>query len=225
MKGSAHIYRYNPLIDREARFQDYSFTYFAGMTALDVLNQIYEQQDATLAYSACCRSGHCGICGALVNGRSALLCKCPATQEITLEPLHNFPVQKDLIVDRSSYEEHRAALRLFLEREHEYEESAPEPVSLPAFEKFKVASRCIECYCCVSECPSFAKNPHGFAGPAAIALEARHAYDPRDEQNRSLILKSMGLAACIECGKCSKVCPHGVDPLGIIRDLRHSKEN
>jgi len=224
MKGKAKIFRFNPRVDKEPYYQNYEFRFEKGMTALDVLNQIYEEQDASLGYSYCCRNGHCGMCGAVINKKPVLLCKQAASIEMTIEPIKNISIIKDLIIDREEYERKLPKLRLFLERQCAASKE-PEPIDMGKFEKFKVASRCVECFCCISVCPSAKRSPHTFKGPTAYALEARHYFDPRDEQNRGLILKSEGIELCIQCNACSEVCPHNVDPAGLIRMMKSDIEN
>lgn len=219
MEGIAKIFRFDPETDTAPHYQNYSFEYRSGMTVLDVLNEIYEKQDQTLSYCYCCRNRHCGLCGVMVNGAPTLSCKRHAEPELVIEPLKGFPVLKDLYVDREAYEKNRPELRLMLERNHP-PETEPEQIDMDSFEKFKLASRCIECYCCVSACPVYARSPHSFLGPSGFVLEARHFFDPRDELDRSLILKSEGIDKCIQCGLCSKACMLDVNPCGVIGLLK-----
>lgn len=220
MQGTVTIQRFNPMCDKEPLSQTFQYPFQPGMTVLDVLNCIRETQDPGLAYDWCCRSGHCGICGITVNGKPTLSCRTAAKPEnLRLEPLRNIRVIKDLVIDRDEYERNRPRLRLFLERQcrdvHE-----PEPIDMREFEHFKIASRCIECFCCVSVCPVYKKKQHLFPGPAAFVLAARHFFDPRDDMNRSLMLCSEGIDLCTECGLCSKACALGVDPGGVIGAMK-----
>lgn len=222
MKETVKILRYNPEVDKEPYYEEFEYEYKKGMTILDVLNYVYENVDSALNYSYCCRNGHCGLCGLTVNGKAVLACKTPALPNTIIEPLRNISVIKDLVIDRDEYERKLPKLRLFLERQckPEYE---PEKIDMIAFDKFKIASRCVECLCCVSVCPEFKKNSHLFEGPMAYVLESRHYYDPRDDLNRDVLFNSQGIQRCTECGLCSEVCMHKVDPAGIIKDIKNAK--
>ena len=219
MKEKIKILRYNPNMDTKPYYEEFEYEYKKGMTILDVLNYIYENIDPSLGYSYCCRNGHCGLCGMTINKKAGLACKVAVTSDTIIEPLRNISVVKDLVIDRDEYERKLPKLRLFLERQCK-PELEPEKIDMTEFEKFKVASRCIECLCCVSVCPEYRKSNHLFQGPMAYVLEARHYYDPRDELNRNLVFNTQGIQRCTECGLCSRVCIHNVDPSGIIMDIK-----
>lgn len=212
------IRRFDPESDREPYRQTFHFPFEQGMSALDVALHVQRHLDGAFTFSYCCRNSHCGLCGALVNGRPGLLCREPATREMTLDPLDGLPVLRDLAIDRAPYEARMHALRLFLDRDRPAARG-PEQVAAPDQERFKVASRCVECYLCLSACPVFAAHPHEFLGPAGFAQLGRHAFDPRDALDRRLLAASAGAHLCASCGACDDVCPHGVGPQGIIARL------
>ncbi len=216
--GRATVVRFDPAVDRALYRQVFAFPFEPGMTALDVVLHVQRQVDGTLTFGYCCRNSHCGLCGAVVNGRPGLLCREPATPEMTLAPLDNLPVLRDLDIDRAPYEERLLGLRLFLERARPPREQ-PEWIDPPDQERFKVASRCVACYLCLSACPVVADDPHGFLGPAGFAQLGRHASDPRDALDRRLLAVSAGASLCTGCGACDEVCPHGVEPREIIDRL------
>ena len=216
--GHITVFRFDPEADSLPYRQTFDFPFEPGMSALDVALYVQHHLDGTFTFSYCCRNSHCGLCGVLVNGRPGLLCREPATPEMTLEPLGCLPVLRDLTLDRAPYEERLLALRLFMDRTRPPAEE-PEHVFPPDQERFKLASRCVECYLCLAACPAFAENPHEFLGPAGFAQLGRHAFDPRDELDRRLLAASAGARLCTGCGACDEVCPHSVEPRGIIARL------
>ena len=70
---------------------------------LDALNYIKDSLDGTLSYRWSCRMGVCGSCGMTVNGEPKLTCATfladYAPGPVRVEPLRNFPVIRDLVVD------------------------------------------------------------------------------------------------------------------------------
>ena len=214
-RGTVTIKRYDPERNPGPRLESYDYPFEQGMTALDVAIYIYEHVDPTLGFSYCCCNSHCGLCGAKINGKPGLMCRQSATPEMSLEPLDNAAVIRDLIVDRQDFEVNQSALRLFLDRSH-LPEKEPEAIAPEDQQLFKVASRCVECYACVSVCPVAARERHRFLGPANFVLLARHVFDPRDELDRTQIALSGGITLCDSCAKCSLVCPHEINPAKYI---------
>ena len=220
-EGQVTICRFDPERDAAAHDETYAFPYTPGMSVLDVLLWLYENVDGSLSFAYDCRNSHCGLCGMRIDGRPGLACREAAPERFRLDPLANLPVIRDLLVEREDYAQRLAASRLFLERETPRPANGEiEAVDMPAFDRFKQASRCVACYCCLSACPVFTAHPQEFLGPAAFTQLARHAFDPRDDASRKLTAKSGRIDLCLLCGKCSAVCPHYADPCGAIAVLR-----
>ncbi len=78
--------------------------YQKWMRVLDVLNWIAENEATDLAYRWFCGSKMCGTCAVRMNGREVLACWEAAEPVMTIEPLRNLPVIRDLVVDRTPYE-------------------------------------------------------------------------------------------------------------------------
>ena len=87
--------------------QDYELQATPGLTVLRALMTIKEDQDPTLTFTSSCRMGLCGACAVRVNGNAELACDMPVTDlmqryetnVLTIEPLGNFRVIRDLVVD------------------------------------------------------------------------------------------------------------------------------
>ena len=75
MKCNFIIYRFDPAVDKESRYQEY--TVEAGPTdkILDCLNKIRWEQDPTLAYRYSCAHGICGSDALVINSRVELACQ------------------------------------------------------------------------------------------------------------------------------------------------------
>ena len=97
------VFRFDPSTGEEPRMQAYEVPWAEGLSAMDVLDYIYQNLDSTLAYydHAGCSLGICGKCTARINGRPGLLCQTPVKgEELVLEPLNKDKVLKDLVTVR-----------------------------------------------------------------------------------------------------------------------------
>jgi len=218
MKALVHIKRFNPAVDREPYLQTFEYDFEQYMTVLDVLGQIAAKQEPSLCFMYCCRSGHCGLCAVMVNGKPYLTCRKMAEPDMRLEPLASFPVKRDLLTDRQGHEEAVKKMHLFLERETVPEEGI-EAIDMSRYPQFLAASRCVECLCCTAGCPVWRKNPYAFAGPTAFTLAARLFYDSRDTHKRALMCLGAGMEKCTRCGLCSSLCPQNANPAASIADM------
>src|SRR5919197_3620278 len=97
------VFRYLPDQGEQPRFQTYSVPFREDWVVLDALNHIKDHIDGTLSYRWSCRMGVCGSCGMLVNGEPKLTCEAFLTDyapgPVSVEPLANFPVIRDLVVE------------------------------------------------------------------------------------------------------------------------------
>src|SRR5437879_9797544 len=98
-----NVTRYRPGQDRAPTTQAYTVPYKQDWVVLDALNHIKDHIDGTLTYRWSCRMGVCGSCGMMVNGTPKLTCaaflKHYYPKPIRVEPLTNFPVIRDLVIN------------------------------------------------------------------------------------------------------------------------------
>src|SRR3989441_8131873 len=101
------IFRYLPEQEEQPRFQSYTVPYREDWVVLDALNYIKDQVDGTLSFRWSCRMGVCGSCGMMVNGEPKLTCaaflKDYYPNPIRVEPLANFPVIRDLVINLDDF--------------------------------------------------------------------------------------------------------------------------
>ena len=100
-KITARVFRLDPSADREPRYQEYKVPFEEGMSAMDVLDYIYQNLDSTLAYydHAGCALGICARCTGRINGKAGLFCQVPVAGDVTLEPKTPSRVLKDLVCE------------------------------------------------------------------------------------------------------------------------------
>jgi succinate dehydrogenase / fumarate reductase iron-sulfur subunit len=151
-----------------------------------------------------------------INGVCALACqrliRDYPEDPITIDPLPNFRVLKDLIVDLAPFYQKYESIKPYLisEKSASEVERTQSPEDRKTFDE---AIRCILCACCTASCPVI-EQKEGFLGPAALLRAFRYLFDSRDEagEERMTILdKDDGIWGCKSHGKCSEVCPKEID--------------
>jgi succinate dehydrogenase / fumarate reductase iron-sulfur subunit len=144
-------------------------------------------------------------------------------QVITVEPMGNMPVIRDLIVDMDAvhWKKIQRVTPWLIGRqpvpEREYIVPHHNMVDITQ------TMACIQCGACVSDCLSMEVDPE-FVGPAALAKAYRFVGDPRDSQPRErlqdLSQDEHGIYDCTHCFNCIDACPKEVAPMSQIMRLR-----
>jgi fumarate reductase iron-sulfur subunit len=199
------VFRYDPGYDIEPRYETYMVPKTRGMTVLEALKYIYDNQ-APIAFRYSCRHNVCGTCGVMVNGKPSLACATTAAPKIRVEPLKGFPIVRDLAVDFDDCYTKRLKLRPFLDTKGSIE-LRQESITFDVIEEYKQFIDCIHCYLCLAACPLVEQHGYRFAGPAIMSDVAMQSRDPRDKGDRLGVAIAEGVLMCDECGKCVEVCP------------------
>ncbi len=218
------VFRYRPEEEDEPTFQQYEVPLRKDWVLLDALNYVKDQMDGTLSFRWSCRMGVCGSCGMMVNGKPALTCATflekYAPGPIRVEPLDNFPVVRDLVIEMTDFMNKLKSVKPWIIREKEKPVEEGEYLQTPSqLADYKQYSMCINCMLCYSACPVYGLEPK-FIGPAALALAQRYNLDNRDEgqqERMDELSTDDGIWHCTFVGECSAVCPKGVDPAGAIQ--------
>jgi fumarate reductase iron-sulfur subunit len=223
------VARYRPEEDTEVTFDEYDVPCMREWVVLDGLNHIKDQLDGTLSFRWSCRMGICGSCGMTVNGEPKLTCATFLTDygdgPIRVEPLVNFPIVRDLVVEITDFMRKLTHVKPWIVREEEKPLSEGEYLQTPAeLEAYKQYSMCINCLLCYAACPIYGLEQE-FIGPAAIALAQRYNLDSRDEgaaARHDILSEHAGIWGCTFVGECTRVCPKDVDPAGAIQRYKLS---
>lgn len=201
----------------------------ASQTVLDVVTHIQRVLDPTLAYRFACRVGMCGSCAMTVNGIAQWTCRMHVDKaiknknEITIEPLRNLPVIRDLVTDmREFFDKWAKAKGQFqgkLTRKDDF--SKIEPVS-PARMQVDAGIECIGCAVCYSACDVVSWNPD-YLGPAALNRAWTLIKDERDSKTIERLRAVAGDAGCHSCHthmSCTEHCPKRISPTAGIAGLK-----
>jgi succinate dehydrogenase iron-sulfur subunit len=218
------VSRYRPEQETRPTVQEYEVPLRPDWAVLDGLNHIKDHQDGTLSYRWSCRMGICGSCGMTVNGEPKLTCATFLTDyepgPVRIEPLSNFPVIRDLVVEIGDFLRKLPKVLPWIVRDTEKPTSEGEYLQTPEEQDaYMQYSMCINCMLCYSACPVYGLDPH-FIGPAAIALAQRYNLDSRDQgaaDRLDLLTHPDGVWGCTFVGECTRACPKGVDPAAAIQ--------
>ena len=199
---------------------------------LDVLNeQLLGDGKEPFAYDHDCREGICGTCGAVVNGvphgpgDKVTLCQVHMRSfkdgdELWLEPFRAsaFPIVKDLVVDRSSFDRIIQAGGFVDVRTGAAQDANNLPISKPVADEAFDYAACIGCGACVAACPNAAAML--FMGAKVSHLGLLPQGQPERDQRALNMLSQAdaeGFGSCTNHGECSAACPKGVPMKAIMR--------
>ncbi len=223
------ILRYRPEEDETPWLQLFRVPCEEDWVVLDAVNYVKDHLDSSLSYRWSCHMAVCGSCGMMIDGEPRLSCKTFVRdlpdRRIRIEPLANFPIERDLVVVLDDFMEKLQRVKPYIIRQEERAIEEGEHLQTPAqLAKFRQYTLCINCCCCYSACPQYALIPE-FIGPAALALAHRYNLDSRDqgrEDREDVVASNVGIWDCAFADACSQVCPKHVDPAGAIQQMKIS---
>lgn len=222
------ISKFNPNHESSYRFVEFKVPVQKWTTVLDAILYVKQHLDTSIAVRYSCRQASCGSCGMKINGKPSLACYTKISELnsdiVTVEPMSNFPIIRDLAVDFTSLFSNHKKLKPYIIREDsEITSDAKEFLQTPKdVEEYLQFSYCIKCGLCNSACPTMATDS-SFLGPQALTQAYRYVADNRDKGKKErlkMVDESHGIWRCHFAGSCSKVCPKGVDPAMGIQLLR-----
>ncbi len=212
------IFKYDPSVDLEPERKIYSVPFKVGISLLDCLEYINEN-DEPLAFQRDCKRGLCGSCTMNLNGIPVLACRkrfavCE-TGCLTVEPLTCLPLIKDLMVDFGKDLMARERFRPWLEASR-FTAGLPVNLENAQFDMQYPYTLCIRCHACVEVCPAVKKIGSTFVGPLLMQDIARLSIDKRNKENRFVTAIDAGISECHDClTRCNNVCPLGLDVYAI----------
>lgn len=213
------VFKFAPATDVASRYECFEIPYlWPRMTILDALEYVTEVLGNDLAYRSSCGVSRCGTCAVSVNGQVCLACThVIQTDEITVEPIPNHPVVRDLIVDRTRLSE---IMRVapYLVRKQPYEK-CPEELPSEKMQETLEFNQCIHCLICTSVCP-IVSGYEKWLGPELFTFANRYISDPRDGDGGRIDRTGEDLWFCSNCNSCNNACPWEIPILEGIDKLR-----
>ncbi len=199
------------------KFHEYVAEAAPGMVVLDAVHAIQASQANDLAVRWNCKAGKCGSCSAEINGMPRLMCMTRLTQltldkPITIEPMHTFPVIKDLVTDVSRNFRAKIQIKPFKPRKPD----APDGtwrMAQPDVDRVQEFRKCIECFLCQDVCHVLREHHlhDKFWGPRLYVYSAALEMHPLDVEDRSGELRGAGgIGYCNITKCCTKVCPESI---------------
>ncbi|MFQ5737043.1 MAG: succinate dehydrogenase/fumarate reductase iron-sulfur subunit, partial [Thermodesulfobacteriota bacterium] len=228
MKIQFKIKRANPVDSAETvepYIQAYTVEAAEGMSVLEAVMKIADEQDPTLSFRRSCRSAICGSCAMEINGFSRLACNTQVIPEfkkmgeMVIGPLANHRVAKDLVVDFDPFWRKMEKVTPYLVAR---EGAADATMSSEDEQAIDSSQKCIMCGCCNAECNALEIDPR-FAAPAALAKAWRFVGDVREGasvKRLERLSEEHGMWDCVRCIHCTQYCPKDVKPLKAIELLR-----
>ncbi len=240
------IRRFDPQSGEAAYWDDHKVDMPETQSVLDAILKIRDEQDGSVGIRCSCQQAICGSCGVRMNGKPGLACNTHLREAadrahrvagmngaseddaengpvITVEPMGNMPVIRDLIVDMDAvhWKKIQRVTPWLLAKQ-----PVPEREYIVPHDNMVDVTQtmaCIQCGACVSDCLSMEIDPL-FVGPAALAKAYRFVGDPRDAEHfsrlKDLSEDQHGIYDCTHCFNCIDACPKGVDPMSQIMRLR-----
>ncbi|HEX6980699.1 MAG TPA: succinate dehydrogenase/fumarate reductase iron-sulfur subunit [Alphaproteobacteria bacterium] len=212
------------------RFETYTVPRRESQTVLDVVTWIQRRIDPTLSYRYACRVGMCGSCAMSVNGVPRWTCRTHVAKVadgdgVTIAPLRNLPVIKDLAVDMTVFFDKWArAQGRFVSAPGAATDFAVVPPDSRERQAADAAIECIGCGVCYAACDVVSWNPD-YLGPAALNRAWTLVNDVRDGARDERLAAVAGDAGCHACHtqqSCREFCPKHLDPTGSIAGLKRA---
>lgn len=215
--------------DSKGNFKTYTLDevseHMSFLEMLDVLNAKLEADGVEpVAFEHDCREGICGSCSMMINGEAHGPQKKTTTcqlhmrsfkdgDEIYIEPWRAkaFPVVKDLVVDRSAFDNIIQAGGYVSVNTGAAPDANAIPVPKETSDLAMDAAACIGCGACVAACPNSSASL--FTAAKVQHLNVLPQGNAEWAKRVDAMVKKMDeeyFGSCTNIGECQEACPKGI---------------
>jgi len=199
---------------------------------MDVMNEnLVEEGKDPVAFDHDCREGICGMCSLFINGHAhgpdTLITTCQLHmrkftdgQTITIEPwrVGSFPVIKDLMVDRTAYEQIMQSGGFVSINTGGVPDANAIPIPKEDSDEAMDAASCIGCGACVATCKNSSAMLFVSAKVSQLALLPQGKIEgAKRAKNMIAKMDELGFGNCSNTGACEMECPKGISLAHIAR--------
>lgn len=199
---------------------------------LDVVNEdLVLEGKEPIAFDHDCREGICGMCGAVVDGQAhgplkeTTLCQLhmrhfKSGDTLVIEPWRAkaFPVIKDLVVDRSAFDDIIASGGYISVKTGGAQDGNNILVGKEAADAAFNAAACIGCGACVAACPNASAMLFVGAKVSHLALLPHGRPEARKRVlNMVRTMDRLGFGNCSNEAECEAQCPKSISIREIAR--------
>jgi succinate dehydrogenase / fumarate reductase iron-sulfur subunit len=242
MRLTLHIWRQRNREDK-GRFVTYDVTdispHMSFLEMLDFLNeQLIEKGEDPVAFDSDCREGICGTCGVVISGVAHGPMKKTATCQlhmrmfkdgdvIRVEPwrARGFPVIKDLVVDRSAFDEIVRAGGFISVNTGSAPEANLTAIPKPVADMSMDAAECIGCGACVAQCPNGAAQLFTAAKVSHLGVLPQGQPERYRRVGAMVEVMEKHFGSCTNAKQCEAACPKGISVDFIARMNRDFIKN
>lgn len=197
----------------------------------DVLNeQLVQKGEDPVHFDHDCREGICGMCSMYINGKphgpqQTTTCQLHMRSfkdgdTITVEPWRAkaFPVVKDLVVDRSSFDRVIQSGGYVSVNTGGVPDANEIPIPKKVADEAFDAATCIGCGACVAACKNASAMLFVSAKVSQLAMLPQGKVESKTRaENMVAQMDAEGFGACTNTGACSAECPKGISLENIAR--------
>lgn len=222
--------------ESKGQFETYKVTGISPdssfLEMLDILNQqLVDKFEMPVCFDHDCREGICGACGLYINGRphgpDSAITTCQLHMRkfsdgdiITIEPWRAkpFPVIRDLVVDRSAFDEIIAAGGYISVNTGGVPDANAIPIPKSQADIAMDAAACIGCGACVAACKNASAMLFVSAKVSQFAMLPQGRVEARERVKRMVAkMDELGFGNCTNTGACEAECPKEISLTHIAR--------